>query len=155
MPGIRELIIILGIIVLLFGASRLPALGDALEHAADDEQHIIALAQGQKLTLLETVVMLLCYAVESDPMVGRRSAYLQEPLGGSRPTLSLLSAMMPAHGSLSEVSGRQGSLIAPIASCSAVRLGLLEPLDGRVALAARAGAQPQLLHPFANLSPDR
>ncbi|MDT5062500.1 MAG: hypothetical protein QOH63_2959 [Acidobacteriota bacterium] len=69
----------------LSGYLRQPDASDAL---------LLELAQELELSVLETLTVALAMAVEDDVMVGRALAYMQAPLGGSRPTLGLLAAAL-------------------------------------------------------------
>jgi hypothetical protein len=74
-----------------------------------DDVPLLALARELGLTLTETLALALAAAVEDDLMVGRALAYLQAPVGGSRPTLGLVAALFAGlPGSVSplhEVAG--------------------------------------------------
>jgi len=118
------------------------AIRGAIDHPDPEEHDLIRLAQGQDLSLLEIVVIFLCYEVESDPMVGRCIAYLQQPLGGSRPTLSLLSSMFSPLNRLNKEAVRQRTLIAKIANSKAVQRGLLQILNESAPLPERAVQLP-------------
>ena len=63
---------------------------DALQNIINDpdpeEEPIVQLARTQQLSFVEIVVLLLCYEVERDSMLGRCIAYLQKPIStSSRP----------------------------------------------------------------------
>ncbi len=116
----------------------LESIDSAVNRPLPAESDLIQLASGQNLSLLEITVMLLCYEVETDPMVGRCIAYLQRPMGGSRPTLSLLSTMFSPLERSGTESIRQRALIAQIANSRAVDLGLLQLLNESSPLPERA-----------------
>lgn len=65
-----------------------------LDHPASIDAPLIHLAQELGLTISEILAVTLAAAVEDDVMVGRAIAYLQAPLGGSRPTLGLLATSL-------------------------------------------------------------
>jgi hypothetical protein len=67
---------------------------DYLRHPLAADRPLIALANELGLTLMEALAVALAAAVEDDLMVGRALAYVQAPLGGSRPTLGLLAATL-------------------------------------------------------------
>lgn len=101
------------------------------------EEPLVELARTQQLTFVEIVVLLLCYEVERDSMLGRCIAYLQKPIGASRPTLSLLDAL------LSPVNAdREVNVIAAVANSRAVELGLLEILNETAPLPEQAVKMP-------------
>jgi hypothetical protein len=88
------------------------------------EENLVQLARTQQLAFIEIVVLLLCYEVERDSMLGRCIAYLQKPIGTSRPTLSLLNAFLSPVNPDNNVN-----VIAAVANSRAVELGLLEMLN--------------------------
>jgi hypothetical protein len=69
-------------------------LTDYIREPAEHDLPLLYLAQQLRLTLFETLVVALATAVEDDVMVGRALAQLQAPVGGSRPTLGLLTAAL-------------------------------------------------------------
>ncbi|HWS99313.1 MAG TPA: ATP-binding protein [Pyrinomonadaceae bacterium] len=71
------------------------------------------------LTVMETLAVALAASVEEDVMIGRALAYLQSPLGGSRPTLGLVAA------SFGETAAAGAKPINLLLSGAAVRSGLL------------------------------
>jgi hypothetical protein len=70
----------------------LAALVRYLEHPAPVDRPLLALAAHLRFTPIEVLSVALTAAVENDPMVGRSLAYVQSPVGGSRPTVGLLAA---------------------------------------------------------------
>ena len=97
------------------------------------------------LSAIEVFALVLLFAVESEPLVGRAFARLQAPLGGSRPTLGLLARVFDA---LDEPP--QGTaLLAALATGSAVHSGLFQLLHDDLPLAERALSLP--LHVFLAL----
>lgn len=116
-----------------------------INNPAQGEPHLtqlIQLAHSQHLTHLEILVFILLYEVEHDPMLGRCIAYLQKPMGGSRPTLSLLSAMMNPVQELMDVSPHPMNMIAAIANSRAVKLGLIQILNESAPLPEQAAKIP-------------
>jgi len=97
------------------------------EKSCPEEKNLLSLIKMEDRFLLESMALILCYLVETDPMIGRCLAYLQQPMGGSRPTLSLLVAMMEESGLMAEESS--GTVIARIMNGTAVQLGLLQVLN--------------------------
>ena len=69
-------------------------LSDYMREPAERDLPLIYLAQQLRLTLFEMLTVVLAAAVEDDVMVGRALAQLQAPVGGSRPTLGLLTAAL-------------------------------------------------------------
>lgn len=63
------------------------------ESRADEDLALRTLASSLQLTPLELMALALLAALEEDPLLGRAVAALQAPLGGSRPTLALLSVL--------------------------------------------------------------
>ncbi|HEU4451750.1 MAG TPA: ATP-binding protein [Longimicrobium sp.] len=107
---------------------------------------LVRLAAALALTPIEVLAVALAAAVEDDVMVGRAFAHLQAPLGGSRPTLSLLSAC------LAEAAPEGTRPIDVLASGAAVRTGLLTILGDNLPLPERAAAVPvHLCHALAGL----
>ncbi len=99
-----------------------------------------------ELTLVETLALGLLFAVEADPMAGRAVAFLQAPLGGSRPTMALLGrAFGPLHAEVHAVPP-----LAALATGAAVHAGLFQLLHDDAPLPERALALP--LHLFFALS---
>ena len=126
------------------GAGWMAELASQLAAPAPDDQPLVRLAREIGLTPIEVLAVALAAAVEEDAMVGRALAHLQAPLGGSRPTLSLLAACLgPAapHG------------VRPldaIATGNAVRSGLLTVLGDALPLPERTAAVPlHLCHALA------
>jgi hypothetical protein len=108
-----------------------------IQNSGPEEENLVRLAENQQLSFLELVVLLLCFEVERDAMLGRCIAYLQNPVGRSRPTLSLLNTL------LSPVNpDREVNIIAAIANCRAVELGLLEILNETAPLPEQAVKMP-------------
>lgn len=96
---------------------------DAFERSDRTEQNLIALIEKEERSLSDIVVLVLCFLVETDAMVGRCVAYLQQPIGGSRPTLSLLAAIL-REGGLSRGEST-GTIMTHIIHGKAVQLGLV------------------------------
>jgi hypothetical protein len=64
----------------------------ALQDPRPEDAALARLAQAWNLSLAEVLSLALAVTVERDLLAGRALAYLQAPVGGSRPTLGLLSA---------------------------------------------------------------
>jgi hypothetical protein len=100
------------------------------------DARLIALAADLVLTPIEILAVALAAAVEDDPTAGRAIAYLQAPLGGSRPTLGLLAK---AFASTVEVGE---SALAILFQGAAARCGLLEISNETAPIAERFAAVP-------------
>jgi ATPase family associated with various cellular activities (AAA) len=128
------------------GPDRHAALRRALHAPAAADAPLLRLAAELELAPIEVLAVALAAAVEDDVMVGRAFAHLQAPLGGSRPTLSLLAACL--EGAAPE--GRRP--IDALASGNAARTGLLAVLGDALPLPERAAAVPlHLCHALAGL----
>jgi len=97
---------------------------------------LIALARRLGLSLIETLAVELAATVERDAMAGRAVAYVQAPLGGSRPTVGLLAA---AFGRLAPPSLGVGDILL---TGAALRSGLLSLTTEGAPLPERAVAVP-------------
>lgn len=76
-----------------FGTTEAAARGFrvALRSPGERDATLVRLARRLGLCARETAAVALALAVETDAMAGRAVAYLQAPVGGSRPTLGLLA----------------------------------------------------------------
>lgn len=109
----------------------------ALGKPPPGEETLLKIAEDQALSFLEIIALLLCFGVERDVMLGRCIAYIQNPVGGSRPTLSLLDAFLAPVNP----AGESGAM-AKIANCKALELGLLEILNASAPLPEQAVKMP-------------
>jgi hypothetical protein len=114
-----------------------------LREPAVIDEPFLALAQAMRLSPSEVLAAALCAAVEEDVMVGRALAYVQAPLGGSRPTVALLSSALAHIGSAAAGSNH-------LASGPAVESGLLSIIGDTAPLPERAMSIP--LHISAALA---
>ena len=121
---------------------RKKALREVIDNPGPDDLNLIGLTKAQDLSLLETVVLFLCYEIECDPMIGRCIAHLQHPIGGSRPTLGLLSSILSPGKPSSNAAERRRMLMARIFNSRAVELGLLQILNGSAPLPERSVQVP-------------
>lgn len=103
---------------------NLGIMAEGPETPLSTEQNLVALLGGEGASPSDILVLALCFLVETDAMVGRCVAYLQQPMGGSRPTLSLLAAVLQEAGLAGNESG--GVTMARIIHSKAVRFGLLQ-----------------------------
>lgn len=95
-------------------------------HSSD--QWLLRLANSLQLTIAELLTVALTVAVETDVMVGRALARIQSPLGGSRPTLSLLIA------ALSSLQADSTQILHRLVNGQAVHSGLLQRLNSELPL---------------------
>jgi hypothetical protein len=119
--------------------------GEALDPAtfraaarADEPRtrRLATLARALALTDAEVAAVALALRVEDDLLVGRVLAALQAPVGGSRPTLGLLHALLAGLG---------GASPAAITAGRAVSTGLLQRLDPERPLPEQSVAVPTAL----------
>jgi len=105
------------------------------------DQDIIELARQLDFNMPELLSIVLALSVEEDPMVGRAIAFVQSPVGGSRPTLGLLeSALQPV------ATAQQAQWIAGcIVSGMAVQAGVLNILNDNAPLPEQAVQVPSVL----------
>lgn len=118
------------------GESWIERLPDYLNWPDAGDQPLLALAEELRLTLMETLAVALAAATEDDVMVGRALAYLQAPLGGSRPTLGLLAT------ALAESCPPGERPLETLVTGNAVRSGLLYLLNEGAPLPERAVGIP-------------
>jgi len=72
--------------------SMLPeAVRRALDHPHPDDELLLLLARAWEFSIPEILTFALVAAIEEDMMIGRTIAFMQAPVGGSRPTLGLLA----------------------------------------------------------------
>lgn len=110
-------------------------LESCLQNPDPADQPLIGLAVTLGLSRTELLTVSLAAAVETDMMCGRAVADLQAPVGGSRPTLGLLSAAFSAP--------EEGTpVIESLLTGAAIQSGLLNLLNESVPLAERPVAIP-------------
>nr|WP_319491938.1 ATP-binding protein [uncultured Desulfobacter sp.] len=98
-----------------------------VQNAGSGEKSLIGLLGAGHPDCSDLIALTLCYLVETDPMAGRCLAYLQQPMGGSRPTLSLMAALIRDSGFYP--GDNMGNIMANIVQGKAVALGLLQVLN--------------------------
>jgi hypothetical protein len=132
-----------------------------VSNPAPEDLPLLHLAEECDLNTVELLTVALVLAVESDVMAGRAIAHLQAPVGGSRPTLGLLSVVLkdfqssePELGELElgERSHRQvgghtqpakgSTALDAILAGAAIRSGLIVLLSEGAPLAERAVSIP-------------
>ncbi len=107
-----------------------------LRQPAAVDAPLIELGSKLSLNIAESLTAALVIAVETDLMAGRAIARIQEPVGGSRPTLGLLSV---AFAGLNEVDQKP---FATLLTGPARESGLLTLLNEGAPLAERPIAVP-------------
>ncbi|MGA2412465.1 MAG: ATP-binding protein, partial [Candidatus Binataceae bacterium] len=99
------------------------ALASYLPSPAPADEPLLGLAAQLSLSNEELLAVALAIAVETDLLIGRAIARIQEPVGGSRPTLGLVSTAF---------AGMSGSLRPPLQAImtgAAIEAGLLTLLN--------------------------
>lgn len=89
------------------------------------DYYLIELAGKLNLNAVELLTIALVRAVEEDPMVSRVIAFVQAPVGGSRPTLGLLQSSFELFTGDAQAQWIAGSIISGMA----VRSGVLNILN--------------------------
>jgi hypothetical protein len=102
------------------GCTWSEALQEICRDPLPEDQGLIHLAGSFQLTAVEIMSVTIAAAVEEDLLVGRAIAFLQAPLGGSRPTLGLLAQ------AFATLPGQEKLLLQALANGAAVRSGLLD-----------------------------
>ena len=97
------------------------ALSRYIMDPAHEDQPLLDLAKRCTLTQSELMAVVLAMAVEDDLMAGRALAYIQSPVGKSRPSLGLIAAAFGEAGK----NGNGNSTVYTLANGQAVRSGLL------------------------------
>jgi hypothetical protein len=101
----------------------------------ENDGALLALAKELELNRIEVLTVALAVATETEPLAGRAVAYLQRPLGGSRPTVGLLSA---AFRDLLD----DGNVVGALLSGAGIDSGLLQVSNENAPLAEHAIAVP-------------
>lgn len=112
------------------------ALRAYLQFPDPSDAPLIELARRLELSLVELLAIEIAADVERDAMVGRAIAYVQAPLGGSRPTLGLLST------AFASIAVRGASPAETLLTGGAVRVGLLSLLNEGAPLPERCIGVP-------------
>ncbi len=118
------------------GADWSDSLPQALRQPLECDLRLVELAGDLALRPIELLAVALAAAVEEDALLGRALARLQAPLGGSRPTLSLLAQ------ALARVVPLGQSPLASLFNGPAVQSGLLTVQNDAAPLAERTLAVP-------------
>ncbi|HEX8852824.1 MAG TPA: hypothetical protein VF754_05020, partial [Pyrinomonadaceae bacterium] len=114
-------------------------LPEYLRRPSPADAPLVGLANELGLTRVELLTVALAAAVEDDVMVGRALAFLQAPLGGSRPTLSLLASAFGAE------AATRGRALEELLTGAGVRSGLLVLSGESAPLPERALSVPAQL----------
>lgn len=114
--------------------TQLEDLATALQHSlttpAVADIQIAALARMLRLSKVEVMAIVLTLMAEEESMMGRVFARIQAPIGGSRPTLGLLEAILgPALG-----DGDANWLASTVVAGAAVSSGVLQLLNEQAPL---------------------
>lgn len=116
-------------------------LQDYLQNPSPEDQGLFILYERLLLDEIELLAIALALAVEIDPMVGRALAYVQAPVGASRPTLGLLESAL-----LFLADGESDSWVGGhILSGMAVRCGILIILNNEAPLPEQGLQLPSAL----------
>lgn len=125
------------------GETWIDGLLDYLRRPGRADRPLLQLAAQLGLSVLEVLSIVLAAAVEDEILIGRAIAWLQVPLGGSRPTLGLLaSAFAP-------IAAPEIHPITALVTGPAVTSGLLTLLGEGTPLPERAVSIP--LHLYLGL----
>jgi hypothetical protein len=111
-----------------------------LETPAPVDALLVRLGQELGLTLLEQLAIALAAAIEEEPLVGRVLVSLQAPIGGSRPTLGLVSM------AFAESAPPEPSPLHSLAGGIAIQSRLLARLSPEAPLAEQTLALPPPLY---------
>jgi hypothetical protein len=130
----------------------------------EDDARLVRLGSTLGLTVFEQLAVALAAAVEDDAMAGRALAWLQAPVGGSRPTFGLVA------NALAAAPGAGTQALHTLVSGAAIHSGLLSalsesgPLPERpfgvpipicLALAGRDAALPGMTIGLGDMQPIR
>jgi hypothetical protein len=118
------------------GATWREMLDRLRRHPAAADVPLLTVGGALTLSRAELLAVALCAAVEDDVMAGRAVAYLQAPLGGSRPTVGLLAV------ALTERPDGAADACHALTSGAAVGSGLLTLAAEPVPLPERTMAVP-------------
>ncbi|MGH7945503.1 MAG: ATP-binding protein [Opitutaceae bacterium] len=121
------------------GRSLAETFEHALQHPAEVDAHLVAIAKEIQLGQMEILAIALAASVEDDPLVGRVLAHVQAPVGGSRPTLGLI-----CHA-FDSVFGTAKPALPLLLGGTAVQTGVLTILNESAPLPERPIAVPTVL----------
>ncbi len=112
------------------------ALAASLRRPAREDARLVSIGASLRLADAEILAVALAVAIEESTELGRALAYLQAPLGGTRPTLGLLAT------ALADLAAGSHAALDTIAVGNAVQSGLLTILGGHAPLPERPVAVP-------------
>ena len=112
-----------------------------LQEPLEEDYQLVDLADRLDLNNIELLTIALGLAVEQDSMVGRAIAYIQAPVGGSRPTLGLLESAFCLIASAQQEKWIAGSIV----SGTALRCGVLTLLNTEAPLPEQTIQVPSAL----------
>ncbi len=90
-----------------------------------EDIRLVDLSKQLDLDIIEIVSIAIVLAVEEDPVVGRAIAFVQAPMGGSRPSLGLLQAALENIATTQQATWIAGSIVLG----TALRTGILGILN--------------------------
>jgi len=114
------------------GASLPEIFRATLENPNPADLRLVSLARELSLTPVEILAVALAAYVEDETLAGRVLAHVQAPVGGSRPTIGLIS-----HA-LSAALDEEANLLAALVNGPAVTTGLVAVLNESAPLPERA-----------------
>ena len=112
-----------------------------VKNPAPEDATLIELANKLDLSHIELLATVLALAVEEDPMAGRAMAYIQSPVGGSRPTLGLLESALAFVSENPNTPWIAGTIV----SGNAIRTGVLTIINDNVPIPEQAIKIPNAL----------
>ena len=101
------------------------ALDSYLSKPQKEDIYLVELSRQLQLSNIELLTIALALAVEEDPMVGRAIAFIQAPVGGSRPTLGLLQSALELVANEEQAQWVAGSIVSGMA----IQCGVLNILN--------------------------
>lgn len=121
------------------GASLSALLDGCLRSPVPEDDTLIQLGHHLELSAIEILTVALAAAAEDDPVTGRILALVQAPVGGSRPTLGLLSR------AFSTTLGSGFAVVPTLLNGAAFGAGALAVLDDRPPLCEQVAIVPAAL----------
>ena len=108
-----------------------------VNNPSESDQRLLSLAFHLALSDYEIMTLALLLGVEKNTMIGRCIAYVQSPVGGSRPTLGLLDSIFAQFKSDDRCTA--GSLIL---SGKAMEMGLMKVLNSNAPIPEQSLSLP-------------
>ncbi len=127
-----------------------------LKHPLEEDRGLLALAAELDLNRIEILATTLAVAVETESIWGRAIAHLQHPIGGSRPSVGLLSAAFATEGTvareiLSGAAADSGLLQVSNENAPLAEHAICVPVQICLALTAKAGSPGCIAWPGTTL----